>query len=145
SPAGTGEMSVPCAPDFKCTGLLTVAPSAGSTKNTRFAELDDIDAGGALAGADPAGFAGSELHAAIRITLVTAANPAAQVRMFMRRSLSTVRSLRETAPILVRRRGAVQPSTRNREKQSILGPYRTRTDPDRVVTSNFPPPPPSLP
>src|SRR5260370_42293128 len=35
SPAGTGEISIPSDPNFICTGLVTVAPLLGSTKNTR--------------------------------------------------------------------------------------------------------------
>ena len=34
SPGGTGEISVPDEPNFMCTGLVTVAPFFGSTKNT---------------------------------------------------------------------------------------------------------------
>src|SRR5689334_2750049 len=35
SPCGTGEISIPDDPNFMCTGLVTVAPFFGSTKNTR--------------------------------------------------------------------------------------------------------------
>src|SRR5438552_5162533 len=35
SPGGTGAIWMPSAPNFMCTGLLTVAPFLGSTKKTR--------------------------------------------------------------------------------------------------------------
>ena len=35
SPGGTAPISMPSDPNFMCTGLVTVAPFFGSTKNTR--------------------------------------------------------------------------------------------------------------
>ena len=34
SPGGTAAISMPSDPNFMCTGLVTVAPFFGSTKNT---------------------------------------------------------------------------------------------------------------
>src|SRR5258708_23212900 len=112
SPAGTGEISMRCAPNFKWTGLLTVAPVAGSTKNTRGPLDEAIDAGGVLAGVDAAGFAGSEeLHAASTTAPARAANPAQEVRTFMVRLLDQqVRVRKETALILVQAMSGMQGS-----------------------------------
>src|SRR4051794_29236210 len=50
SPGGTGEISTPEEPNFMCTGLVTVAPFFGSTKNTRaFFEVVAFFAAGLVA------------------------------------------------------------------------------------------------
>src|SRR6185369_17622952 len=108
---GTGEMVTPSEPNLKCTGLLTLASAAGSTKNTR-GVADAVAAGGVLAGAgvDAAGFAGSEeLHAASTSAPVRAANPAKEVRSFMVRLLNQqVRAGKP--PILVQATSGMQDS-----------------------------------
>src|SRR6185436_13085320 len=63
SPGGTAAISMPSDPNFMCSGLVTVAPFFGSTKNTR----------GFLAAAFAAGLAAS-------CAAATNPNPATRMR-----------------------------------------------------------------
>src|SRR5262245_61022562 len=67
SPAGTGEIVTPSDPNFIFRGLVTDAPSAGSTKNARgpAGAGGGVAAAGAAVSAGLASSAGGVEHAAI--------------------------------------------------------------------------------